>query len=192
MSVHTDFISLVETLKALSLPLELPESVFNDDNSAGPPILSGAERNLVLSSIEPTAVRMQTVIENIGLAESLQEFLCIEKNRMERLLTRARNQVAPIHRLPVELLREIFLLVHATGDLQSAAVSEVNQVWREVPLAMPKLWTRVVVCVATDKPRPQSTSGFGWFALAIVPNPWSSLRKSPKSVGTALFIYPGD
>ncbi|KDQ18840.1 hypothetical protein BOTBODRAFT_184697 [Botryobasidium botryosum FD-172 SS1] len=58
------------------------------------------------------------------------------------------NQLTPIHILPVEILTQIFLL-GATDDIRSfksfprfsTAISHVCQLWRDVSLSTPSLWT---------------------------------------------------
>lgn len=48
--------------------------------------------------------------------------------------------IAPIRRLPVEILSEIFIFLSETGDLMSVTIMEVPRLWRDVILATPGVW----------------------------------------------------
>ncbi|KAH9938729.1 uncharacterized protein B0H18DRAFT_968470 [Fomitopsis serialis] len=61
-----------------------------------------------------------------------------------QVLVARRNELAPVLRLPVELLSEIFVLnvaTHSPEDLRWTQVAYVCQYWRSVALQTPRLWT---------------------------------------------------
>ncbi|KAJ7644636.1 hypothetical protein FB45DRAFT_1053343 [Roridomyces roridus] len=63
------------------------------------------------------------------------------------LLAALRPLIAPIRKLPVELLTEVFLLlVDSTGDwlLSALLVSQICAHWRRVACATPQLWDRLI------------------------------------------------
>ena len=54
-----------------------------------------------------------------------------------------RSLIAPIRKLPVELLSEIFISTSRIEDLVLVKITEVCRQWRQVVLATPKAWSRV-------------------------------------------------
>ncbi|KAI0733434.1 hypothetical protein C8Q72DRAFT_813683 [Fomitopsis betulina] len=65
------------------------------------------------------------------------------RHSMRTLITN-RNELAPVLRLPVELLSEIFVLnaaTHEPDDLRWLHVASVCQYWRSVAIDSPRLWT---------------------------------------------------
>ncbi|EPT03126.1 hypothetical protein FOMPIDRAFT_1022490, partial [Fomitopsis schrenkii] len=63
-----------------------------------------------------------------------------------RTLITNRNDLAPVLRLPVELLSEVFVLnasTHEPDDLRWLHVASVCQYWRSVAIDSPRLWTSI-------------------------------------------------
>lgn len=78
-------------------------------------------------------------MEKISSMESELAKLSTEKEKL-------RSSVAPIKRLPAELLREIFL-VHIELGHSPLSLSRVCHLWREISLACPDLWSRLSIHV---------------------------------------------
>jgi len=76
-------------------------------------------------------------MEKIASMESEVVKLLTEKERL-------RSSVAPIKRLPAELLREIFLS-HIELGHSPLNLSRVCHLWREISLACPDLWSRLSI-----------------------------------------------
>ncbi|TFK63841.1 hypothetical protein BDN72DRAFT_775422, partial [Pluteus cervinus] len=68
-----------------------------------------------------------------------------------RALRSARNELAPISRLPMELLRNIFLLTRNSTRSPAGGVSLtlswVSRKWREFALGIPHLWSTIDLTV---------------------------------------------
>ena len=77
--------------------------------------------------------------EKISSMESKLAKVSMEKEKL-------RSSVAPIKRLPAELLREIFLC-HTELGHSPLGLSRVCHLWREISLACPDLWSRLSIHV---------------------------------------------
>ena len=85
--------------------------------------------------------------ESVG-KEYMEKILSME-SELARLSTerdKLRSSVAPIKRLPAELLREIFFS-HIELGHTPLSLSRVCHVWREITLACPDLWSRLSIHV---------------------------------------------
>ncbi|KIM29292.1 hypothetical protein M408DRAFT_52998, partial [Serendipita vermifera MAFF 305830] len=51
-----------------------------------------------------------------------------------------RAWIAPIRKLPIEILAEIFVHCSSLSELAPVTVSEVCRFWRQVILATPQAW----------------------------------------------------
>jgi hypothetical protein len=74
------------------------------------------------------------------------ELLEQAKTRVYKLvgeLDKRKAWIAPIRRLPVEILSEIFIFSSEVGGLVPLTITEVSRHWREVILATPRAWSRV-------------------------------------------------
>jgi len=80
--------------------------------------------------------------EYVGKISSMESELAKLSAEKEKL----RSSVAPIKRLPAELLREIFLS-HVELGHSPLSLSRVCHLWREISLACPDLWSRLSVYV---------------------------------------------
>jgi hypothetical protein len=75
--------------------------------------------------------------------------LAAEHDRLTSALERAVRAQSPVHRLPRELLANIFkmgvLQMEEEDALMLPTLMGVNSHWREVALNTPSLWSRVII-----------------------------------------------
>ena len=67
--------------------------------------------------------------------------LKVQIHILEQENTNSASFLAPIRRLPVELLAEIFLLAICGNDHPALELARVSQSWRAVILSMPRMWS---------------------------------------------------
>jgi hypothetical protein len=66
-----------------------------------------------------------------------------EQNVLQRSLLQTQAYVAPIHRLPGELLSEDFMAAWDDNPCITWALAGVSRGWRNTALAMPRIWFKV-------------------------------------------------
>ncbi|KAG8906196.1 hypothetical protein FRB99_007412 [Tulasnella sp. 403] len=124
-----------------------------------------------LPSAQETALARQAVQEYESTLTSLQSKIEAEVTRFEELkalyegnisslkerqrdteskIVKAQAYLAPIRRLPDELLAEVFLLLW-TNDTKKCGwrLSAVNRLWRRVALSIPRLWSTIELRTTT-------------------------------------------
>ncbi|KAF7365608.1 hypothetical protein MVEN_00434300 [Mycena venus] len=121
--------------------------------------------------------QVKTLIEaskaNIARIESQIRDLERLRDRERGLIARLRMAIAPIHKLPAELLVEIFVLVqnHSTISMQYRkqrirklhALSQVCAYWRRVAHTTPQLWTGALGIELDKTPTADYVAGVkGW------------------------------
>ncbi|KAL1711784.1 hypothetical protein EV715DRAFT_214863 [Schizophyllum commune] len=107
---------------------------------------------------EPSPIQIAAINEYTSLLESKLRSLSPDDNpTRDRILTQLdihRSILAPIRRLPKELLIEIFFLLAYESPLRTlyvaAAVASVCTVWRTLVRGLTSLWTKVVVKTMSD------------------------------------------
>jgi hypothetical protein len=100
--------------------------------------------------------RVWSKADSIG-KEYMEKILSME-SELAKLSTekeKLRSSVAPIKRLPAELLREIFL-GHIELGHSPLSLSRVCHLWREISLACPDLWSRLSIYVDDNSNTPNS------------------------------------
>ncbi|KAH9843737.1 uncharacterized protein C8Q71DRAFT_11986 [Rhodofomes roseus] len=88
-----------------------------------------------------SAVRDKEPVERVR--EQIDQEIAQLRQSVQVLIAR-RNELAPVLRLPVELLSEVFVLnatTHSPDDLRWTNVAYVCQYWRSVAVQTPRLWT---------------------------------------------------
>jgi hypothetical protein len=81
----------------------------------------------------------QIVAESRDAIKQLQR----ERAILEEKVVRALAYMSPIRRLPVELLRHIFMMNFDEYPCCAWILSSVCSQWRRLALSMPKLWSKV-------------------------------------------------
>ena len=71
-------------------------------------------------------------------------------NRHKRVRSLEQPKLAPIHRLPVEMLAEIFLSSIYCHDRSPSSLMTVCRYWRAVILAIPNIWANVRLSTWTE------------------------------------------
>ncbi|TFK57893.1 hypothetical protein BDN72DRAFT_806536 [Pluteus cervinus] len=77
------------------------------------------------------------------IRQQIDEEIAILEQRLFTLRAQ-RNRLAPIFRLPVEIMSDIFLFAHCgMWPKVPLALGSVSREWREIVLDLPDLWTRI-------------------------------------------------
>ncbi|KAJ7189113.1 hypothetical protein C8R46DRAFT_34916 [Mycena filopes] len=120
---------ILELLRAYTLPTNLTDLTFIHG------LVNQGRRELA---------RYDAEIERV---EAIFAELCSQRGALARHVDRYKSMVAPVRRLPPELLMEIFELCgHPRGaDLNLLALSQVCSHWRRVAVGTPGLWSHVDV-----------------------------------------------
>ncbi|KAJ7644568.1 hypothetical protein FB45DRAFT_999569 [Roridomyces roridus] len=107
------------------------------------------------SFVRQVKARISAAESNIARLDTQDPELTRLRDQELELLAALKPLIAPIRKLPVELLTEIFLLiVDSMGDWLTHAllVSQICAHWRRVACATPQLWNREIALNLT-KPR---------------------------------------
>lgn len=79
-----------------------------------------------------------------ALHEATVQSLEDQRNELEAKITRAQAYLAPVRKLPDELLSEVFLIIWHGGDKKCAwKLAAVCRLWRRVALSLPKIWSAI-------------------------------------------------
>lgn len=138
----------------LTVPF-LPRS-FSLDHLPTPQQSALAKSCIVQYANDINSLSAATQEEEARLAELVQQAQDnIRANRekqfrLERNIARAQAYLAPVRRLPNELLRQVFLIIFRDGDRQCAwTLSRVNRLWRHVTLSLPVIWSSIQLTTTT-------------------------------------------
>jgi len=105
-------------------------------------------------SMDATRVSMRALTKRIDAAEAalaqmvreskvaIQEML-IEKRTLEERAMTTLAYLSPMRRLPLELLREIFLWCFKSHPCSAWVLASVCASWRRVALKIPVIWSKV-------------------------------------------------
>jgi F-box-like len=99
-----------------------------------------------LPSREEVIYAKQAINELELLIKDAYELLEQIKSRIFTLTTdleERRAWIAPIRKLPSELLSEIFVFGSEMEHLAPVTITEVSRLWRDVVLATPRAWSRI-------------------------------------------------
>lgn len=105
--------------------------------------------------------------------ESLQSLLASARLKEAKI----RAFLAPIRRLPEEILSEIFQTVHQDLEIGSWTLTQVCRVWRVVAFDTPSLWSNVKY-----SPKAQSRNKFGKEQCRTVRELASTFRQSKEAL----------
>jgi hypothetical protein len=138
---------------------------MNPPEFADPPTrdsLATARRSLDATHVDMRALTDKIDVAEATLAKIVREsrFAIEEMFREKRMLEyRARHTLAylsPMRRLPLELLREIFLWCFQSHPCSAWVLASVCPSWRRLALRIPVIWSKVNFFFHTwyDQPRP--------------------------------------
>jgi F-box-like len=101
---------------------------------------NNASLNVLDRKIEVAEAQLaQIVAESRSAINQLQH----ERAVLEEKIAHALAYMSPIRRLPIELLRHIFMMNFDEYPCCAWILSSVCSQWRRLALAMPKLWSKV-------------------------------------------------
>ena len=97
-----------------------------------------------------TAIRGQVSAEKARIAElqALHEAtinsLEDQRDELEAKISKAQAYLAPVRKLPDELLSEVFVIIWCAGDKKCGwKLASVCRLWRRVALSLPKIWSAI-------------------------------------------------
>ncbi|KAF9061803.1 hypothetical protein BDP27DRAFT_1234582, partial [Rhodocollybia butyracea] len=135
------------------MPEELPESPFTDafttNHSA-----TLSERAQILGLLERPQERLKQMNSEISRLKQQVEALVAQRAVIHKFIRAHRALLAPIRRLPVEVLSEIFLFCLPVDRNPVRSVKEapllltrICRRWRDIALENPRLWTGIHIFV---------------------------------------------
>lgn len=95
---------------------------------------SPEETQRAIEAIKQLETGLQEAVEAFERAKS--RFLTLQRDLEER-----RWWIAPIRKLPTEILTEVFLLASETDRLAPLKLAGVCHLWREIMFATPRAWS---------------------------------------------------
>jgi F-box-like len=109
------------------------------------------------------------------MAESRSAINQLQRERavLEEKIAHALAYMSPIRRLPIELLRHIFMMHFDEFSCCAWILSSVSSQWRRLALSMPKLWSKVCVTLHS------MFYPFFFFRGSLAVQAWASLPTSP-------------
>jgi F-box-like len=129
---------------------------------------NNASLDLLDRKIETAETQLaQIVAESRNAINQLQR----ERVALEEKITHALAYMSPIRRLPIELLRHIFLMNFDEYPCCAWILSSVCSQWRRLSLSMPKLWSKVCY--------PLQCAFFRFFRGSLEVQAWVPLEPSP-------------
>ncbi|KAH7320458.1 hypothetical protein B0J17DRAFT_723878 [Rhizoctonia solani] len=113
-----------------------------------------ATRATMGSSIKQSESTIEVMSEKINMLEitlakliaetkSQVDALADQKNAIEKGVASAKGYLAPVRRLPADILSDIFMSLHEGDPLAPWTLSAVNKQWRTTALTTPRLWSRI-------------------------------------------------
>ncbi|KAJ7366292.1 hypothetical protein DFH08DRAFT_165238 [Mycena albidolilacea] len=131
--------------------------------------MDSTDSTLALGQMSPTSPNFESIARiliaaseaNIARIESQMKDLERLRDRERGIIARLRIAIAPVHKLPAELLAEIFLLaldsdftlVRKEHIQKVQALSHVCAYWRCVAHTTPRLWTNVLLTKLDEIPK---------------------------------------
>ena len=126
------------------------------DHLPSPQQISQAKANVEKYGVEVSNIQTQIQAEDENIAaliqahESTVKSLKARKRELQDKISFARAYLAPIRKLPNELLAEVFLIIFAQGDHKCGwTLSRVSQRWRRLALSLHVLWSSISLSTTT-------------------------------------------
>jgi hypothetical protein len=111
--------------------------------------LTDARRDLDLQRSSLATLSKKIDEAEVALAQIVAESKCAinemqrERLKLEEILSLTMAYIAPIRRLPSELIRQIFMFNFEDYPCCAWVLAAVCSLWRRLTLSMPKLWSKV-------------------------------------------------
>jgi hypothetical protein len=111
--------------------------------------LTDARRNLHLQRSSLTTITKKIDAAELELAHIIADSRCTinemqrERIALENRLSQTMAYIAPIRRLPNEVLRHIFMFNFDDYPCCAWVLAAVCSLWRRLALSMPKMWSQV-------------------------------------------------
>lgn len=99
-------------------------------------------RTLLASRIADAELALQQIIAD---AQRAIDDMVREQQGLDERILHTRSYLAPIRRLPVELLRDIFECCFEQHACVAWVLSSVCVTWRRLALGLPRIWSKVCV-----------------------------------------------
>ncbi|KAG8874103.1 hypothetical protein FRB97_006169 [Tulasnella sp. 331] len=107
-------------------------------------------RTTMVSLQEKSAHAQAKLREAIAEAERQIRMLDHESADLQIKVTQAEAFLAPIRKMPQELLAEVFRIIFWSGDKKCAwKLARVNRLWRRLALSIPTLWSSIELTTTT-------------------------------------------
>ena len=98
--------------------------------------LSPEANEVIKRAIKELEAELQAALDSLEQAKA-------RVNYITEQLKEHRSLIAPMRKLPVELLSELFVLASRIEDLAPVKITEVCRLWRQVILVTPQAWSRI-------------------------------------------------
>lgn len=107
---------------------------------------------LTMVSLQEKSAQAQTKLkEAIAEAERQLRSLDNEATDLQVKVAQAEAFLAPIRKMPQELLAEVFRIIFWSGDKKCAwKLARVNRLWRRLALGIPTLWSSINLTTTTS------------------------------------------
>ncbi|KAF7319585.1 hypothetical protein HMN09_00298600 [Mycena chlorophos] len=113
------------------------------------------EQTTLRSLLEDYQLRADCLNAEIDHLEASLGYLKAERDRVQAALVGVQTALSPVRQLPAELIAEIFLWVLKgyRPERRTRApwhLGHVCRAWRNIALTLPRLWSKIVVYVASN------------------------------------------
>ncbi|KAI5828932.1 hypothetical protein K523DRAFT_243374 [Schizophyllum commune Tattone D] len=145
---------------SLRADFEVPTPGPQNDILRSGRVLSVAEAQIVKEAMAVTTSNIQDLWHEIGILWNRLEYLKEETERWEEIRQCQAAYLAPIRRLPVEVLSEIFKICCGNGsaiDITKRScpplvLSSVCKIWRDVMHGTPGIWADFLIPESSSHP----------------------------------------
>ena len=131
----------------------LPPNTLNSNNGMK---LSSRMQSQYLKAIASIETDISKLDEEMSRMQMIMEQLAAERQSLEKSLEERRSIVAPIRRIPLDVLSEIFIFcVDSSGPTDNSKCFDVTQApiqlsfvcnkWRRLVISMSQLWTSILL-----------------------------------------------
>lgn len=150
---HTHKLSpLIIPSLIIFVPSSYPTIMFQSPSYPEPPTSSSlayarSELDVHRQSLQDIATKIQAAEDTLARIvrdsrATIHEFET-QRNELEHKVALALSYISPIRRLPLELLRLVFLIYFEECPCCAWILSAVSRSWRAMVLSMPILWSKV-------------------------------------------------
>jgi len=135
-------------MPALRLPEPPTEATLADARRA-----LEAQRHSLRQITDKIDVSEAALVQIVADSQCAINELQQERTVIENTMLQTMAYLSPIRRLPLELLRQIFLFNFEDYPCCAWVLCAVCTLWRKTALSMPKIWSKVCFCFASFRRR---------------------------------------